>query len=135
MNDLYPLFSLSASYSNLAECTQSYIQNQTLAEQKDKEVKDFFVSLGYEVEQNGRYCRPWWEIFKDGLLVCQVDTGVSLQDIIDDMSEMALGNPGISKTNYIISGEDSDDLTELFYKVRNSKINISASDDYFSYEI
>ena len=132
----YACYCVSASYSVTASYAPWYVQPQPPVEQKDKGVQEFFESLGYEVGQDGKRFGPsWWEIFRDGYLVCQVDMYVPLQDIIDDMSEMALKKPGVSKTGYTISGEDSDDLMNLFHKVRNFKLNGVLPTDHLIYEI
>jgi hypothetical protein len=132
----YACCCFSSSYSVTASYCPDYLKPKPYVEPKDKGVKEFFESLGYKVGQDGKRFGPsWWEIFKDGCLVCQVDQYVPLQDIIDDMSEMALGKPGVSKTDYTISGEDCDDLTDLFHKVRNFKLNGVLPTDHLIYEI
>lgn len=133
----YACYSFTGSYAVSASYAPWYLQPPPQPEErKDKGVKEFFESLGYKVGQDGKRFGPsWWEIFRDGCLVCQVDMYVPLQDIIDDMSEMALKKPGISKTDYTISGEDSDDLMNLFHKVRNFKLNGVLPTDHLIYEI
>lgn len=132
----YACCCFSASYSVTASYAPWYVKPEAYVEPKDKGVQEFFESMGYEVGQDGkRYGQQWWEIFRDGCLVCQVDQGVPLQDIIDDMSEMALGKPGVSKTDYTISGEDNDDLRNLFHKVRKFKLDGTLPTDHLVYEI
>lgn len=80
--------------------------------------EEFFASLGYEVSWD--YCGgdKWWEILKDGELVCQVDEIAPLEDVISDFSALYLGVPQTTTgPEYIISGPDSPELTELFGRV------------------
>jgi hypothetical protein len=79
--------------------------------------EEFFTSLGYEVSWD--YCGgdKWWEILKDGKLVCQVDEIAPLEDVISDFYSLYLGIPQTTiGPEYTITAPDSPELTELFQK-------------------
>ena len=91
----------------------------------DKEVIAFFTGLGYDVgwDANHREGIEWHEIIKDGELVCQIDAGVPLDDIVADIIQFHQGREGASKSNYKISGPDSETLQAFFKAVYDFKIN------------
>lgn len=89
-------------------------------QEKEGEVKDYFEKLGYDVswDFNRRDNEKWWEILdEDGLCIVQIDMEIPLSDILEDICQFHLGKEGTSKSNYKISGPDSDEMKELFKKV------------------
>lgn len=78
--------------------------------EKGGEVKDYFEKLGYVVtwdfKTNTR--ETWWEIIKDKNLVAQIDMGISLPYILEDLCEFHLGKTkGIDrpdKPDYKVNG-------------------------------
>jgi len=113
--------------TNMMNCSVFGDNNKKMS--TDKEVIAFFTGLGYDVDwdANHREGAEWHEIIKDGELVCQIDTGVPLDDIlvdiITDIIQFHQGKPGISESNYKISSPDTDALKAFFKAVYDFKIN------------
>lgn len=91
------------------------------ASREDRKVTVYFKKLGYDVtwDQSFRRGEIWHEIMtKDNQLVCQVDKGVPLENIREDMIAWYNGKRGSSKTDYQINGSKKDPLfKELLAKV------------------
>jgi hypothetical protein len=76
----------------------------------DQEFIDFFEKLGYKIISDGKAAKGefWYELYDDGL-VLQIDKGVPLSAIIQDLKYYA----GVSKEksdyekDYIINGPTS----------------------------
>jgi len=90
--------------------------------EKDGEVKQYFEKLGYRVswDMNTRAGEKWWEIFdkKSGQLIVQIDLGVPLADIIEDICCFHKGKTeGTSKSNYKFSGEPGPRMNAFYKKV------------------
>jgi len=88
------------------------------------EVTYFFESLGYDVtwdfsEHTGKY---WYEIFKDGCLIAQIDMGVPLRCIVQDLSGYADGKKSTSDVDYEIRGPKNKEMKELYRKVKEVNI-------------
>jgi hypothetical protein len=86
----------------------------------DNEVSQYFKSLGYSVGWDFKaFTREvWHEIYtKEGKLVCQIDKGVPLSAIIEDLKCFYLGKDGTSNFDYKICAPESEELNELFKKV------------------
>jgi hypothetical protein len=96
--------------------------------EKGGEVKDYFEKLGYQVtwdfKINGG---TWWEIVKGNKLVAQIDMGVSLPHILEDLCQFHLGNDkGIDrsdKPNYTVNGFGPvfDEMLEKVYNEQHVK--------------
>lgn len=89
--------------------------------EKDGEVSRYFEKMGYRVswDMNTRAGEKWWEIFdkKTGQLIVQIDMGVPLADIIEDICCFHKDKDGTSKSDYKISGEPSPMMKNFFKKV------------------
>lgn len=75
----------------------------------DDDVTRYFKSLDYKVDWdfNRRSSAYWYEICdSSGGLICQIGMGVPLTDIIEDLTAMAAGLPGTSKSDYIINAKE-----------------------------
>jgi hypothetical protein len=82
-----------------------------LQEVKDN-VTEYFSGLGYQVtwDFSRRTGEEWYEIMEDDELVAQIDKGVPLADIIEDLLCLHRGlKKGTSKSDYKISTGDEDD--------------------------
>ena len=83
------------------------------------EFKNYFTSLGYTVDwdyskESNEY---WYEIYKDGQLVLQIDQGIPLEDVILDLISCHTGKPAESSgREYKISGPENE-LTKDLYKL------------------
>lgn len=132
----YACYSLTSSYS-LSASYLPYAYTPTPApEQKDKGVREFFESLGYEVECESKgYFEFWYNISNSEGLVVQIDQGVPLEDIIMDICEFYNGKPGVSKSDYKISGPDTPEVRKLFKKVHDFKVYGLMPTDHLTYEI
>lgn len=111
-----PSMCFSASYA----CTSSYLMPapEPIPEAKDKGVREYFQKLGYTVECDGRRWKEYWyNISDEDGLVCQIDQGVPLADIVMDIIEFHQGKPGVSKSDYTLSGEESPEQKLLFKRV------------------
>jgi hypothetical protein len=120
-----PIYSITGSYK-IGEnpFLTSYIPPM-MAEalkEKDGEVKQYFEKLGYRVswDMNTRAHEKWWEIFdkKTDELIIQIDMGVPLADIIEDICCFAKGKKeGTSKSDYKFSGEPGPRMNAFYKKV------------------
>lgn len=145
MNDPYPQFALSASYacycvtssySITSSYCPDYLKPKPYVPPVDAGVKDFFINMGYDVGYDGRrWGQQWYEIYENDHLVCQVDQGVPLQDIIDDMTQWHLGKDGVSKSDWTCSGPETPALKNLFRKVHDFKVCGTVPTDHLTYEI
>jgi hypothetical protein len=76
----------------------------------------YFTDLGYSVDwdmsrRTGKY---WYDITdSDGLMICQIDMGIPLGRIIDDLVRIRAGKPFSDGPDYTISGPETDELDEL----------------------
>lgn len=84
------------------------------ARHSDPELVEFFKKLGYEVSWDGkmRTGERWHEVFDGGRLVIQVDFGVPLTALLEDLPLLVEHKEGTSSHNYTINGTNSD-LGEL----------------------
>jgi hypothetical protein len=91
---------------------------EPLPEAKDKGVQEFFEKLGYSVtcDSSRRTGESWFEIHDDGL-VCQIDQGVPLTDIVKDICQWHLGKDGVSESDWKCCGPDTPELRLLFKRV------------------
>lgn len=99
--------------------------NESEESKNDREVIQYFESLGYKTswDWNKREGIAWNEIIHpNGKLICQIDAGVPLNDIIEDFSAWHEQRESTSKSDYDVAGPESPELTELFKKVSESKI-------------
>lgn len=106
--------------------TASYVRAvHPLPDPIDKGVVEFFEKLGYSVQcDSSRRSGEFWYDISDGQgLVVQIDQGVPLDDIVTDICRFYLGEPGISKYDYKISGPDSPSLKLLFKRIYDWKMN------------
>ena len=73
------------------------------------EVVAFFESLGYTVDWDfrGGTDPSWHEIRDEGELVCQIDSGIPLSDILEDLLCIHENRPATSKSEYTINAPDT----------------------------
>lgn len=98
-------------------------------QEKQGEVKDYFEKLGYKVswDFNTRSGERWWEIYDDEL-VAQIDMGVSLPYILEDLCQFHLGHDkGIDrpdKPDYKVNGGGSkfDEMLRKIYEDQRIKV-------------
>ena len=76
----------------------------------------FFSGLGYQVswDFSRRYGKSWYEISDVVGLIAQIDMGVPLGHVIEDMTALSEGRDGTSSSNYDICGEDTERMRQLF---------------------
>jgi hypothetical protein len=72
------------------------------------DVPTHFKALGFSVQIEGT---GWYEIFDEddagcGELLIQIDCGVPLADILEDLPLLAAGQEGTSKNNFVVHGSD-----------------------------
>jgi hypothetical protein len=94
--------------------------NDRSTQEKDGEVRDYFEKLGYDVswDFNKRSGERWWEISnKNGKLIVQIDMDVPLSDIVEDICQFHQGKLGTSKSDYELSGPESDEMDKLWKEV------------------
>jgi hypothetical protein len=89
------------------------------AQLDNDEVSRYFRSMGYSVtwDFSGRLNRKWYEVMDGQNLVCQIDFGVPLADILEDLPLLAEGKLGTSKSDYVISSEDDEALKTLGQRI------------------
>jgi hypothetical protein len=92
-----------------------------LSKSVDDEVARFFQSLGYEVDWDFDSKGRWYEIGDDKGVFCQIDSGVPLAHIIEDMACFADGKDGTSASDYEIRGTHSERGRKLLRAVRDHK--------------
>lgn len=87
--------------------------------QVENEFTTFFTGLGYTVdwEQSRRSGDEWYEIIDDEGLICQIDMGVPLAHVIEDLACFARGVPGTSASDYSINAPDDPRFDALLAKV------------------
>jgi hypothetical protein len=88
----------------------------------DKEFISFFEGLGYNVswDHSRRTGAVWWEILSEGKLVIQIDKGVPLDILLEDLQQVKAGKTkwdGRHPVDYCISCEDSPELTAFLAKI------------------
>lgn len=85
----------------------------------DQEVRDYFRALGYTVnwDFNQKTGEIWHEISLNGNLVCQIDMGIPLVAIIEDLKCFARNLPGTSKYDYKINMPDNGFFEEMIKKI------------------
>lgn len=90
---------------------------------KSKLVK-YFEDLGYTVswDFNGISGEHWFEIYKDNELIVQIDSGVPIEAIRNDLIRLYEGLEMNSNYNYKITGPDSEEFFELQKKVKENDI-------------
>ena len=141
-------YAITASYACTSYASSSYVCSASYAftpswmtppepyVDKGKGVKEFFENLGYEVEYESRgYFEFWFNISNSEGLVCQIDQGVPLEDIIMDICEFYNGRKGISKSDWKCCGPDTPELRKLFKKVHDFKVHGVMPTDHLIYEI
>lgn len=79
----------------------------------------YFSRLGYTVDwdMNTRQGLKWYEILEDGKLVSQIDMGIPLADVIEDIACWAQGRDATSKSDYAIIAPPCAATDRLFAKV------------------
>jgi hypothetical protein len=88
----------------------------------DMEFENFFKKLGYKVTYDflSSSGEIWWEIYSDNGLICQIDKGIPLDIIIEDLNQI---KNGLEKwesrhpVDYKINAPDSKEFTELLSKI------------------
>lgn len=92
----------------------------------DREVQEYFELLGYKTswDWNKREGIMWNEIIHpNGHLICQIDAGVALKDIIEDFTAWHEKREPTSKSDYNVAGPDSPELRELLKKVSENQLS------------
>lgn len=87
------------------------------------EVVAYFQRLGYQVDwdRSRRLGESWHEIMKGRKLVAQIDHGVPLSAIREDMIAWSEGRDSTSGVDYKVSAEETEDWKELLRKVRETE--------------
>lgn len=88
----------------------------------DTEFENFFKNLGYDVtyDFSTRSGETWWEIYDDNGLICQIDKGVPLDIVIEDLNQIKRGLKKWESrhpVDYKINAPDSIEFTELLSKI------------------
>ena len=86
--------------------------------QCDKEVSDFFKSIGYKMgwDRSFRLGIEWQEIYGEDGLVAQIDGGIPLSAIIQDLKALHKGREMDSGFNYTIGCKHNDPAFKLLCK-------------------
>lgn len=95
-----------------------------IPERKDKGVQEFFESLGYYVGWDHNRHGSWFELHDDGI-VAQVDMGVPLEFIVEDMIAWHLEKEPEDrpeKPDWTLSGQQGPEMKELFKRVYDFKV-------------
>jgi hypothetical protein len=94
----------------------------------DDDVSRYFRLLGYGVtwDFSRKHECKWYEVMDGERLVCQIDFGVPLADILEDLPLLAEGKPGTSKSDYSIRTENDEDFKLLGQRIRSSGTQVSA---------
>lgn len=88
---------------------------------------NYFQDLGYQIvpDGNSRLEENWFNIEKDGELICQIDQNVPIEVVVADLVNLHLGVDAKSDfPDYKICGPDSSELKDLckkIYERENSK--------------
>jgi hypothetical protein len=89
------------------------------------EVSTFFRSLGYEVDWDFKRStgERWYEIIgSDGYMIAQIDMGVPLTAIIEDLTCWHHGKKGTSNVDFKVNAPDGEEFDELLAKVAATTI-------------
>jgi hypothetical protein len=73
----------------------------------DEEIVKYFANKGFEVDwDHSKSGEKWYEFFFDGELLCQIDFGVSLEDLLIDLKRHK--NKSLSEfgKDYVISAPE-----------------------------
>jgi hypothetical protein len=90
---------------------------------KDAGVREFFQTLGYKVECDRRNWDFWYNLYdENGHCAAQVDQGVPLADIVEDMIAWAEEREPTSKSDWKCSGEMGPEMKLLFKRVHDFKL-------------
>ncbi len=90
---------------------------------KDAGVREFFQTLGYKIECDRRGLKFWYNLYdEDGHLAAQVDQGVPLTDIVEDMIAWHENREPTSKNDWICSGENGPEMKLLFKRVHDFQL-------------
>jgi hypothetical protein len=87
---------------------------------------NYFQDLGYQVipDGNSRLEENWFNIEKDGELICQIDQNVPIEVVVADLVNLHLGVDAKSDfPDYKICGPDSDELKTLCNKIYGRESN------------
>jgi hypothetical protein len=89
----------------------------------DDGVREFFEKLGYTVtcDFSRRLHQSWWELYEDGIFVCQVDQSVPLEAIVQDFCQLHLKQNPNSNVNYCFYIPDKPRSINLLKKVYEFK--------------
>jgi hypothetical protein len=118
-------YCITASYTPQTYFSSSWQGMQVVPpiltpEPKKNEIVEYFEGLGYKVDYDysQRLGESWHEICDDKGLIAQIDIGVPLKDILQDLCQFHLGKPGISKSDYKIcgSGPRFDEMLKEVYE-------------------
>ena len=103
----------------------------------DAGVQEFFESLGYHVTWDHNREGSWFELHEDGL-VAQVDMGVPLDVIIEDMIAWHLGKEPEDRPNkpdWACCGEQGPEMKELFRRVYERKVNNTTPEGQIEFQL
>lgn len=87
----------------------------------NENVYKYFTDLGYKVldDFSSRTCECWHEIYGDKGLICQIDKGIPLNDILEDLKCIAEGKDGTSKSDYKICLPENEETRKFLENVKN----------------
>lgn len=75
----------------------------------NKEIVEYFEKLGFSVDWDfTKSGSKWYEFYFDQELLCQIDMGISLEDILKDLSFAKNKTGQESGLDYVISAPEDD---------------------------
>jgi len=89
------------------------------------DVTTYFEALGFDVAIKFGAGGRWHEVFDEddagnGKLLIQIDCGIPLADILEDLPLLAAGREGTSKSNFVVNGSD-DALKHIAAKMKEHR--------------
>lgn len=90
----------------------------------DQQVKAFFESHGYSVDWDFKRAsgEVWHEIYDGGHCICQIDMGIPLEAIVEDLSAIHTGTMGKNPYVYTINAPNDKRFDKLCETVYNSTL-------------
>ena len=87
-----------------------------------KEFTTYFETLGYKVmdDWSTRTRQCWWEIYGEIGLICQIDKGVALKHVIEDLIAWHKGEESTSKIDYAICTEQGPEWNAFLKRVADN---------------
>lgn len=77
-----------------------------ISSEVDDEVSNYFRGLGYEVswDFSKRTGHHWYEIYDGGKQIAQIDFGIPLTALLEDLAQFAVDKDGTSPYTYEVRG-------------------------------